>query len=103
MPLTEREAEELFQKLNDVISAFIVEHKERPEIKHLSQVSEAFPEDLRKLLAFEEKEDYYVIKPVKFLGSENFKTVAGIVRLDLGGEYISMGKESHFRVPKSQA
>ncbi len=58
-----------------------------------------FPKDLEDMLLFEEKEEYIVIKPRQYLGSENFAKIASIVR-DQGGEYISAGKESHFRIPR---
>jgi hypothetical protein len=61
-----------------------------------------FPENLENLLNFEEREDHIVVKPRQFLGSENFAKIASIVR-DMGGEYISAGKESHFKVPKKKA
>jgi hypothetical protein len=58
-----------------------------------------FPEDLENLLSFEEKQDYIMIKPRQFLGSDNFAKIASIVR-GIGGDYVSAGKGSHFRVPK---
>jgi len=58
-----------------------------------------FPEDLEDLLSFEEKQDHIMIKPRQFLGSDNFAKIASIVR-GIGGDYVSAGKESHFRVPK---
>jgi hypothetical protein len=60
-----------------------------------------FPEDLESLLSFEEKEDYIMIKPRQFLGSENFAKIASVVR-GIGGDYVSAGKASHFRVPKKR-
>ncbi len=69
------------------------------EKKTIEDIRIAFPEDLEKLLSFEEKSDYIVVKPRQFLGSENFAKIASAVR-GMGGEYISAGKESHFRVPK---
>jgi hypothetical protein len=67
--------------------------------KTIEDVRIAFPEDLERLLSFEEKLDYIMVKPRQFLGSENFAKIASAVR-GMGGEYISAGKESHFRVPK---
>ena len=67
--------------------------------KAVEDVRLAFPEDLEALLSFEEKTDYIMVKPKQFLGSENFAKIASTVR-GLGGEYISAGKDSHFRVPK---
>jgi len=43
-----------------------------------------------------------IIKPRQFLGSENFAKIASTVR-GIGGEYISAGKESHFRVPRKRS
>ena len=69
------------------------------ENKSVENVRVAFPEDLEALLSFQEKDDYIMVKPRQFLGSENFAKIASAVR-GMGGEYISAGKESHFRVPK---
>jgi len=65
----------------------------------IEDIKTMFPEDLENLLSFEEKEDYIMIKPRQFLGSDNFAKIASIVR-EIGGDYVSAGKESHFRVPK---
>jgi hypothetical protein len=70
------------------------------EKKPIENIRIAFPEDLEALLSFEDKGDYTMIKPRQFLGSENFAKIASTVR-GLGGEYISAGKDSHFRVPKT--
>ena len=69
--------------------------------KVIEDIKMLFPEDLENLLSFEEKEDYVMIKPRQFLGSENFSKIASTVR-GVGGEYVSAGKASHFRVPKKQ-
>ncbi len=69
--------------------------------KALEDIKMMFPEDLENLLSFEEQEEFVVIKPRQFLGSENFAKVASAVR-GMGGEYISAGKASHFRVPKKK-
>lgn len=65
----------------------------------IEDIRTMFPEQLENLLNFEEKEDYIMIKPRQFLGSDNFAKIASIVR-ETGGDYVSAGKESHFRVPK---
>lgn len=69
------------------------------EARTVENVRVLFPKDLEGMLTFEEKENYIIIKPRQYLGSENFAKIASIVR-EAGGEYISAGKESHFRVPK---
>jgi hypothetical protein len=75
---------------------------EAPEKKKsIEDVRMALPEDLEHLLSFEEKGDYIIVKPRQFLGSENFAKIASAVR-GIGGEYISAGRDSHFRVPKKK-
>jgi hypothetical protein len=59
----------------------------------------AFSSDLEEMLIFEEAGDHIVIKTRRFLGSDNFARIASIVR-SLGGEYISAGKDSHFKVSR---
>lgn len=68
----------------------------------MEDVKMTFPEDLEGLLNFKERDEYIMIKPRQFLGSENFAKIAQIVR-GMGGDYVSAGKESHFRVPKRRA
>lgn len=70
--------------------------------RSLEDIRMSFPEELETRLGFEEKGDYIIIKPKQFLGSENFAKIASAVR-GMGGEYISAGKDSHFRVPNKKA
>ena len=65
----------------------------------VNKVMLLFPENMERLLQFELKEDYVKVSPKQFLGSENFETILSIVR-GAGGEYISAGQQSHFRVPR---
>lgn len=61
-------------------------------------IADAFPEDIRKKLYFKNEGSFWDIAPLEFLGSDNFAKVSSIIR-GLKGEYISAGKNSHFRVP----
>lgn len=70
--------------------------------RSVDDIRMSFPEELETRLSFEDKSDYIMIKPKQFLGSENFAKIASAVR-GMGGEYISAGKDSHFRVPKKKA
>lgn len=72
------------------------------KLRSLDDIRMSFPEELESRLGFEEKGDYIIIKPKQFLGSDNFAKIASAVR-GMGGEYISAGKDSHFRVPKKKA
>jgi len=71
----------------------------KEEVRSVEGVRGAFSSDLEEMLIFEEAGDYIVIKTRRFLGSDNFAKIASIVR-SLGGEYISAGKDSHFKVPR---
>jgi hypothetical protein len=75
--------------------------RETSKLRSLDDIRMSFPEELEARLSFEEKGDYIIIKPKQFLGSENFAKIASAVR-GMGGEYISAGKDSHFRVPKKK-
>jgi hypothetical protein len=74
--------------------------KVQSKSKALEDVRMMFPEDLDNLLGFEEKDDYILIRPRQFLGPDNFSKIATVVR-GAGGEYVSAGKASHFRIPKT--
>lgn len=63
------------------------------------QAKQQFPQDLQELLNFTEEGNFVIIKPRSFLGSDNFAKIAATVR-SLGGEYVSKGRDSHFRIPK---
>jgi hypothetical protein len=76
--------------------------KPTEKMQSIEDIKMMFPEDLEDLLTFEEKDDYIIIKPRQFLGSENFAKIASVVR-GIGGDYISAGKASHFRVPRKKA
>jgi len=69
--------------------------------KSIEDIRIAFPEDLENMLNFEDKGDYIIVKPKQFLGSENFARIASTVR-GMGGEYISAGRDSHFRIYKKK-
>ena len=73
-----------------------------PKLRSLDEIRMNFPEELETRLSFEDKGDYIMIKPKQFLGSENFAKIASAIR-GMGGEYISAGKDSHFRVVKKKA
>jgi hypothetical protein len=67
--------------------------------RDINAVKQAFSSELAGMLLFEESGKFVIVKPRRFLGSDNFARIASIVR-DLGGEYVSAGRNSHFNVPK---
>jgi len=74
---------------------------EQKTTKTANKVEDLFPDDLKDMLSFEDKGDYVTVKPRQFLGSENFAKIASVVR-GAGGEYVSAGKASHFRIPNKK-
>jgi hypothetical protein len=73
----------------------------QPQEPQLDKIKAAFPQDLQSLLTFEVQGEMCVIKARQYLGTENFAKIASVVR-GLGGEYVSQGKDSHFKVPLSK-
>ncbi len=71
-------------------------------LENVEDVRTLFPRELGNMLGFEDKGDYVMIKPKQFLGSENFAKIASTVR-GIGGEYVSAGRDSHFRVYKKKS
>jgi hypothetical protein len=87
--------EEQWQRLADAILA-APKPKPQPQTGILSQ----FPTEIADLLIATEENGSYIIKPKQFLVNTNFAKAAEIVKT-LGGEYISAGKNSHFRIKKA--
>lgn len=75
------------------------ERAPRSELDRFADVIGDFPEELQLVLDFEDLGDYVKITPQQYLGSEVFSRVGAVVR-ELGGEYHSEGKTSHFTVKK---
>ena len=72
-----------------------------PDAK-LAKILATFPEEILSLININSEDNnmFFIIKPKQFLGSENFAKIASAVR-GLGGEYVSQGRESHFRISKA--
>lgn len=69
-------------------------------IQTADDVQRVFPQDLAGMLFFEVTDEYVLVKPRQYLGSDNFRRIAAIVRNQLAGEYVSAGRDSHFRIPR---
>lgn len=91
-----------YQELKQIIENRIQELTHTVELQEISNAVAAktlFPEQLQTLLDFEEKGDYVIITPRRFLGRGKFAKIAAIVR-ENDGEYVSSGKDSHFKISK---
>ena len=67
--------------------------------RDINDVKQAFSSELAGMLLFEENGKFIIVKPRRYLGSDNFAKIASVVR-DLGGEYVSAGRNSHFKITK---
>jgi len=65
----------------------------------LDDVKKLFTKEMEAMLLYEDKGDFIKVTPRQYLGSDNFAKIASIVR-EVGGEYVSAGRDSHFRIPK---
>lgn len=54
--------------------------------------------EITKYLAISQHEQTIVIKPRQFLGRDLFGKIARKIR-EMGGVYVSAGKQSHFEIP----
>ena len=66
----------------------------------IEDVEAKFPKELAGLVTFTATKDHIIVKPRGYLGTDTFSKIASIIKDQLGGEYISAGKESHFRIPR---
>ena len=71
----------------------------KPTGKRIEDLRMMFTKELEAMLIFEDKGDFIKVTPRQYLGSENFSKIATTIR-EAGGEYVSAGKGSHFRIPK---
>ena len=69
------------------------------KLRGIKDVKQAFSSELAGMLLFEESGNFIIVKPRRFLGSDNFAKIASVVRT-LGGEYVSAGRNSHFKIAK---
>jgi len=60
-----------------------------------------FPEEIEAKLNFEISGQDIIIKVKEFLNKDTFAKIAGTIK-ENGGEYISDGKNTHFRLPKKE-
>ena len=68
-------------------------------VKSIAELEAKIPSELKDLLTFEEDSRFFYVKPRQILGTENFSKILDALK-ELGGQYVSKGKNSHFRVPR---
>lgn len=70
------------------------------EYKPVTDIELKFTEHEARILSFEQQGDIWIIRVKQFLEPEDFAKLAAKVR-SLGGEYISAGRDSHFKIKRA--
>lgn len=74
---------------------------EKPEIS-LEDARKMLPNELLEKISLEKAKGYIIIRPKQYLGSKLFSELADIIINKLNGEYISAGRDSHFRIQSAK-
>jgi len=77
-----------------------VQPSPKPKLETISSISETFPPDLAGRVYFEQTDKYVLVKPREYLDTEKFRKIYEVVQ-EHGGEYVSAGKDSHWRIPRT--
>jgi len=93
MPLTKEEAQRLHQELGELLSKYV------ETVPFVEQVRMLFPEQYLRILKIYEDGDFVIVMPKSFIDPKDYSKIAAIVR-EVKGEYVSQGKQSHFRIKK---
>ncbi|MEM3648787.1 MAG: hypothetical protein QW506_06455, partial [Thermoproteota archaeon] len=74
-----KDLREVADRLKSLVPTVQPKAAQQPTTRELTaqEVASAFPEDLQKLLNFEDKGEFITIRPTGFLGSDNFAKIAG--------------------------
>ena len=96
------EANEIVKMIDELIGMHVdrLEGKTIETTPKLEDIKKAFPNELLSKIEITESEGMIIIKPKGFLGSKLFASLAEVCK-QLGAEYISAGRDSHFRIIKT--
>jgi len=85
------------EEIKQFIKGFAAQQNRELTVDEVKQALQAYEKDL----VFSETDMSIIVKPSAFLGRDKFKSISSVLRsLQPATEYVSAGKESHFRVPK---
>ena len=92
--------EELSRDMNEAMPQFApASEKASQPVQNKSTFEPTFPEPLDRLVVVTDEGEHWKVKFKQFASKEDFSLVARIVK-EYGGEYYSLGKNSHFKIPK---
>jgi hypothetical protein len=92
--------EELSRDMNEAMPKFAPASEKPPQpAQSKSTFEPTFPDPLDRLVVITDEGDHWKVKFKQFVQTDDFAMVAKIVK-EYGGEYYSLGKNSHFKIPK---
>ena len=98
----EKWAGELAQKWSgSAVSNLTQPSLPKPVVRTVQDVAKVFPADISSEVSIEEGDEVILVKPKHYLGTDKFRKISEIVKEFEGGAYISAGKDSHWRIPKT--
>jgi len=104
----EKWAGELAEKWSGSVESNLTQQERRlksrkPDVRNVQDVAEAFPKDLISEISIEDGGENIIVKPNRYLGTDKFRKIADVIRGTFeGGVYISAGRDSHWRIPKTK-
>jgi len=99
---TEKWAAELAQKWSGSAPSNLTKpNLPKPAVRTVQDVAKVFPVDLSSEVSIEEGDEVILVKPKHYLGADKFRKISEIVKEFEGGAYVSAGRDSHWRIPKT--
>jgi len=88
--------EKLTQRLREIANA----GKQAKVSITIERITQVLPRDLAKLVTFSDESDCIKVKMKTYLGADAFTRLNRTLRDSFDAEYVSNGKESHFKIKK---
>jgi len=92
------ETDDLKQTFNKVKTHVFQLHKEKLNLEIIQKVKERFLDKWVERIDFSHQENFIIVKTKQYLNTDDFEELRAIIN-DFGGEYVSAGKDSHFKIP----
>lgn len=91
------ETDDLNQTFNEVKTRVFQLHKEKLNLDIVQKIKERLDKWVERI-DFSRQGNFIIVKTKQYLNTDDFEELRGIVR-GFGGEYVSAGKDSHFKIP----
>jgi hypothetical protein len=92
------ETDDLNKAFNEVKTHVFQLHKEKRNLDIIQKVKERFLDKWVERIEFSRQGNFIIVKTKQYLNTDDFEELRAVIR-DFGGEYVSAGKESHFKIP----